>query len=368
MTNVKPIGWGEEAPWFVAPAPINPRFDFSSLAGRFVVLVFFGHSELPGMRDRLGEIAHRISHRSDDHFVMFGVTSRQADWDDSDVKAAFPPSRIFLDDKWEVARSYGTVQQEADSSQARFKPSWFILDPTLRVYSFGELTNTERFLKELSALPRPDRHSGASGEAWAPVLMVPRVLPPSYCRALIDYYRNDDARESGFMRSDGTRTVGMTDPSFKRRKDVQITDERLRQALRMSLVARLLPEVRKAFQYEATRIERYIVACYDSESKGFFRPHRDNTTSGTAHRRFAVTINLNAEEFDGGELRFPEFGMRSYKAPTGGAIVFSCSLLHEALPVTAGIRYATLPFLYGDADAETRQKNSASIVNVPKSA
>jgi hypothetical protein len=47
-----------------------------------------------------------------------------------------------------------------------------------------------------------------------------------------------------------------------------------------------------------------------------------------------VTINLNAEEYDGGDLRLPEFGRQAYRAPTGGAVVFSCSLLHEALPVT----------------------------------
>jgi predicted 2-oxoglutarate/Fe(II)-dependent dioxygenase YbiX len=105
-------------------------------------------------------------------------------------------------------------------------------------------------------------------------------------------------------------------------------------------------------------MERYIVSCYDSSSGGFFRPHRDNTTKGTAHRRFAVTINLNTEDYEGGDLRFPEFGSRLYRAPTGGAVVFSCSLLHEATPVTKGIRYAFLPFLDDDAAAKIRQANS----------
>jgi predicted 2-oxoglutarate/Fe(II)-dependent dioxygenase YbiX len=76
--------------------------------------------------------------------------------------------------------------------------------------------------------------------------------------------------------------------------------------------------------------------------------HRDNTTKGTAHRRFAVTINLN-DDFEGGELVFSEFGPRRYRAPPGGAVVFSCSLLHQVVPVTRGIRYATLPFLHDEA-------------------
>jgi len=115
--------------------------------------------------------------------------------------------------------------------------------------------------------------------------------------------------------------------------------------------------IRRAYQYEPTRIERHIVARYDAEEGGFFKPHRDNTTKGTAHRRFAVTLNLNAEEYEGGDLRLPEFGPQAYRAPTGGALVFSCSLLHEALPVTKGRRYAYLPFLYGERDAKLRERN-----------
>jgi predicted 2-oxoglutarate/Fe(II)-dependent dioxygenase YbiX len=113
----------------------------------------------------------------------------------------------------------------------------------------------------------------------------------------------------------------------------------------------------RAFHFAATRLERYLVACYDASEGGYFRPHRDNQSLGTAHRRFAVSINLNAEDFDGGDIRFPEFGQRTYRPPTGGAVVFNCSLLHEATPVTRGRRYAVLPFLF-DAEGEAiRQQN-----------
>ena len=120
---------------------------------------------------------------------------------------------------------------------------------------------------------------------------------------------------------------------------------------------RLVPEIHKAFQFRATRIERYLVACYDSTTGGHFRAHRDNTTRGTAHRRFAVSLNLNTGDYEGGLLTFPEFGRQRYAAPAGGAVVFSCSLLHEATPVTAGLRYAFLPFLYDDEAARIRQQN-----------
>jgi len=38
-------------------------------------------------------------------------------------------------------------------------------------------------------------------------------------------------------------------------------------------------------------------------------------------------------------------------------VVFSCSLLHEVVPMIRGRRFAFLPFLYDDAAAELRDAN-----------
>ncbi len=76
-----------------------------------------------------------------------------------------------------------------------------------------------------------------------------------------------------------------------------------------------------------------------------------------------MTVNLNAEDYEGGDLRFPEYDMRAYRAPTGGAIVFSCSIMHEATAVTRGQRYAVLPFLYDEAAAELRRANLGHVAD-----
>jgi predicted 2-oxoglutarate/Fe(II)-dependent dioxygenase YbiX len=39
-------------------------------------------------------------------------------------------------------------------------------------------------------------------------------------------------------------------------------------------------------------------------------------------------------------------------------VVFSCSLLHEATPVTRGRRFAFLPFLYDEQAAKVREANN----------
>ncbi len=119
-----------------------------------------------------------------------------------------------------------------------------------------------------------------------------------------------------------------------------------------------------AFRFKVTRVERHIVACYDGETGGFFKAHRDN--EGEGYRQFAVTINLNGD-YDGGDLRFPEFGRLTYRAPPGGACVFACSLLHEATPVTRGRRFAYLPFLYDEASAHRREELSTMMEDPTKS-
>lgn len=161
----------------------------------------------------------------------------------------------------------------------------------------------------------------------------------------MEYYNQGGSTDSGFMRELEGKTVGVYDYGYKRRSDKNLDDVVLRNACMTRIHDRVAPEIQKAFQFHATSIERHIVACYDSQSGGHFRPHRDNTTKGTAHRRFAVSVVLNSGEFEGGRLRFAKFGQQTYCPPAGGAVVFSCFLLHEATPVTHGKRYCYLPFL-----------------------
>jgi len=216
----------------------------------------------------------------------------------------------------------------------------------------GDLAEVMKLLEEL---PPPDRFAGT--EIMAPILFLPRVFEPELCRHLIGLYEAQGGEESGFMREVDGRTVGLTDPGFKRRKDYTINDRELVSALRTRFLRRVIPEIAKVHHFRATRMERYIVSCYAAEDGGHFAAHRDNTTKGTAHRRFAVSVNLN-DEFEGGEVSFPEYGPRSFKAPPGGAVVFSCSLLHKVSKVTEGRRFAFLPFLYDDEAARIREQNA----------
>jgi len=344
---------GEAAPWFCAPALSgNPRYVFDSAAGRPMLMLFLGSGRWGPGAAALEVVARHQALFDDEHACFFGVTIDPDDAAQGRIAQRIPGIRWFLDYDIAISRAFGAAQ--AGANGAGYAAHWLLLDPMLRVVARAPIHQGEQVIALLrSQIARPPEHS------HAPVLVVPRVFEPELCRHLISLYEREGGGESGFMREEDGKTVGRVDHSFKRRSDCDIGDVRLRDALCDRLRRRLIPQVHRAFQFQATRIERWIVACYDGASGGFFRPHRDNTTAGTAHRAFACTINLNAEDYEGGGLRFPEFGPQTYRAPTGGAVIFSCSLLHEATPVTRGKRYAFLPFLYDEAGAALRERNQA---------
>ena len=345
---------GEAAPWFRAAAlDGSASFSFDTVAGRFVVLLFAGSAAREQSADALRLVATHRALFDDDRACFFGFTSDPQDAAAGRIAKQLPGIRWFLDYDRRVARQYGAADEAADF----YRPHWLLLDPALRVIVRAPIERGEAILRqlaELMAVPTP--------EGTAPVLVVPRVFDPGLCRRLIDLYEADGGSPSGYMRDVGGVTTGVHDPNFKRRSDFDLDDLPDLRAEIGDRIARILsPQIERAFQFRATRIERYTVACYDGDGEGgYFRAHRDNSTVGTAHRRFACSINLNAGEYEGGDLRFPEFGSRLYRPPTGGAIVFSCSLLHEATAVTRGKRYAYLPFFYDDAAAKQRERVAMS--------
>lgn len=341
----RPLMPGEPVPWFRAKAiGGSGNYVFDTAAGRYMLMLFFGRAGEEGAAEALACVARHRALFDDDRACFFGVTSDPDDEASGRVAQQIPGIRFFLDPEAGLAGLYGAGAAE--------RRHWLLIDPMLRAVGAFPLEAGEAAVaaltRAMAGMPLPD---------WAPVLMAPNILEPALCERLVEHHRETGGEPSGFMREVDGKTVLITDPQHKMRRDREIADEDLCGILRARILARLVPMVKRTFQFEATRMERYIVGAYPA-GEGHFRPHRDNTTRGTAHRRFAVTINLNAGAYDGGDLRFPEFGGRVYRAPTGGAVVFSCSLLHEATPVTRGTRYAFLPFLYDDSAARLREENN----------
>jgi predicted 2-oxoglutarate/Fe(II)-dependent dioxygenase YbiX/peroxiredoxin len=352
---------GDTAPWFSQRSTSNPRFVFDTAAGRYLVLCFLVSAGDAHGKAALQAVRKRPDIFDDGKASFFAVSSDPADETAGRITESIPGYRAFWDFDGHIGRLYGALPRDAEpgAKSVKARRLWVVLDPTLRVIEVipfkADLGDIDDLLAFLTGLPPP--RSFAGFEIPAPILVLPQVFEPELCDRLIGQYETHGGTESGFMREVDGRTVAAHDHAHKRRKDHTIEDEDLIKLLQSRFQRRVVPQILKAHQFKATRMERYIVSCYAAEDGAHFRAHRDNTTKGTAHRRFAVSVNLN-DDFDGGEVSFPEYGPRSFKAPPGGAVVFSCSLLHAVSKVTRGRRYAFLPFLYDDEAAKLREANN----------
>lgn len=354
---------GDPPIYFRARAANNPTFNFDTVAGRYVLMAFIGSTHEGSGGKALKALQSLLDLFDGDRITAFAVSVDARDEAENRITPTMSRLNVFWDLDLKISRAYGAASVDpSPTGEEAYRPIWYLLDPTLRpLATFAPPADDaalKALRKRLKALPDPMLHGQM--EAHAPVLFIPRVFEPDLCQALVDHFRKTGGEESGFMRDIDGKTTLVLDPAHKRRRDAPIDDEALMNRARERVRRRIVPEIKRAYQFDATRIERDIVACYPAEDSAHFRAHRDNTTKGTAHRRFAVSINLN-DDFEGGTLSFPEFSNRQYRIPVGAAVVFSCNLLHKVVPVTKGERYAYLPFLYDDAAAKIREANSAHL-------
>ncbi|KRD77381.1 2OG-Fe(II) oxygenase [Lysobacter sp. Root983] len=210
-------------------------------------------------------------------------------------------------------------------------------------------------LQAASALPAAAPPAPAAIESaltpaqtWriAPVLQIPDVFEAELCAELIRHLDVDcgGGDASGVMvLEDGAQRFQL-DPTVKQRRESFPRDPALDARMHERLLRRALPEIARVYQFNVSRRDPFKLLAYPQDA-GYFRAHRDNETPDVAYRRFALSVNLNAGAYAGGEFRYPEFGPHLFSPATGSALVFSCSLLHEVLPVRSGTRYAMTTFL-----------------------
>jgi predicted 2-oxoglutarate/Fe(II)-dependent dioxygenase YbiX len=331
-----PLSRGERATDFVLPlAPNNTRTRFYARAGgEPTLLVFLGNNPSESTTQSLSSLAS-------ESIPIFAVHAGG----ETPPELPFP---IFKDEKLAVSTAYRLAGEGGTVL--------LVLDPNLRVIKTLILDDTLDIKTEINqalsdAVPQPDP---LEIQTQAPVLLIPNVLEPQICEFLIQVWENQGNEETGVEQTHGSSREDAIDHQNKSRRDHIVADEKLMQMLTTTIGRRVMPEVQRAFAYRATRFEGFKIACYDAASRGFFHAHRDNLSPSTAHRRFALTLNLN-EGYEGGHLRFPEFGPNLYRPEPGGAVVFSCSHLHEVTAVTDARRFTLLSFLFGEEGTrETR--------------
>ncbi|MBX9699659.1 MAG: hypothetical protein K2X74_09485 [Acetobacteraceae bacterium] len=100
---------GDPAPWFYAPTAANPRYNFASVAGRYVVLAFPGPASHPAAAVAHGALrqAQAEGLLDDTRAVGFVVSIDPADDAEGGPRDAIPGLRVFRDRDGAVSKLYG---------------------------------------------------------------------------------------------------------------------------------------------------------------------------------------------------------------------------------------------------------------------
>lgn len=330
MTPTAGLERGERAPDMVLPAADGtPTRYYAHAGGRPALLVFADEDCGPRLRDLAAAVAPLMDGELTVHVVGPPAVNT------TDLGLAF-----LQDAEGKAAGAYRT-QGRAIA---------FLLDANLRVRRVLSLENGaavgEAVATALSEMTWADREA-RQVDVVAPVLVIPDVLTREQCAQLMGVWAEQGNVATGVETSAGGERGEHLRTQLKRRRDHVVSDPARVQNLAQTIGRRVMPELVKAFSYRARRFEGFKIACYEASDGGFFRAHRDNLSPSTAHRRFALTLNLN-DGYEGGHLRFPEYGPDLYRPPPGAALLFSCSLLHEVLDVTTQRRFVLLSFLFND--------------------
>jgi predicted 2-oxoglutarate/Fe(II)-dependent dioxygenase YbiX len=219
-----------------------------------------------------------------------------------------------------------------------------LLDPNQRIAATFDSRALPAAAEAMDATAASVRADGGADQVvltpMAPVLVLPRVFEPEFCAQVIRLWEKGDHQDSGVSSRYGNVNVS----HLKRTEDYTVAEPMMQKAISDRLAYRIGPELTKVFAFDRQfTFDSHVVLSYSLEGKHFFGAHRDNGAPTTADRAFAVSLNLN-DDFDGGELVFPEYAGLKVSPPPGAAAVFSCSLLHRALPVTRGRRFVLTTF------------------------
>ena len=329
---------GDHTPLFACRDSEGRTFEFySAVTGRPMILLFAGGRDLADLAAGGLDPALLTAGGAQTVTLVPGDATQAA----AQKSGAAWPHRVMADPGAEITNGFADLSGVA-------APAVYVLDPNQRLVGVRGLSGGAADLGAwLDGTVGQAGHGRAEAvvQRGAPALLVPNALDPEDCDWLIGLWHNGE-------RDDGTVAVGSSAgggvqvvPTTKRREDYYMRDKALEQQLLNRLMPRLVPEVSKAFHFEGYTIETFKIGCYKAEKAGFFTVHRDDTSPATKNRKFAVTLNLNTGDYEGGDLRFPEYGPELFRPEKGAAVVFSCSLLHEVMPVTKGHRFVLLTFL-----------------------
>ena len=342
---------GDFFPFAQLPSTEGGRRGIEIYAGKHLMLFCISVANMDYLKAFMSSFTARSNERKLDAWPVFVLDTHLANA--QAIRQELGTQYHFLaDPEHRLLDAIGIVTPE----DYTMPPTAYVLSPNLRVLSRRVNLSAEDIATTI--LDDCGIALATYGDKYAqpktitelpPGVIVPNVLTPEFCNMCIEAYNNG-------LKYEGT--VGgsqrLYQPHFKSRTDHIVTPPLLYD-LDEKLSRSLLPELQKLYGFEITHRENYKIGHYSAEKGGVFKPHRDNFEQALGYRRIAVTIQLN-DDYEGGGLRFPEYGEDIYRPPAGAAIAFSCATHHEALKITKGSRYIIVCFFHGLMDEVYRRQ------------
>lgn len=351
------MGPGDFAPFFITYDDQNQKRAIEVLAGRPVMMIFFPS----GNKDYAQRLFRAVNQQMQPHGKLEAwqvfITDTTAEQLPAFKKDVFINAPLWADPDRSIANAFGV----ADLKNKRIATAGFLLNRNLKIIgrhvNLGPEQLAAAMVNECANLVASEKQKFSNPQIiteTAPVLIVPDALSPDFCDHCIHMFRTGHTFEG---------TVGAEERAALRR-DAKVRRDyvvhgRLLDEIDDRLSRTLFPEISKVFGFDVSYRELYKIGLYSGESQGFFRQHRDNYDAPLGYRRIAMTLHLS-DDYEGGGLRFPEYGDHIYRPRKGAAIAFSAATMHEALPVTGGERFVVVGFFHGDQDEAYRRQYQKS--------
>jgi hypothetical protein len=302
---------GDRMPDFVLPDPTTKLWYFyQSVTGRPTVLVLAANTARQDQWDEIKGFAEAIPAYREEGLDLV-IASNDG------VESLAMVCRIIPEHALWLADIKGVVNFGIRTG-ALFPYTGVVcalLDGNQRIVAIRgpEPGQAEWVLSCYKALPK---ESAMQLNAAAPVLLLPRVLEPADCQALMAQLVHADSP----------------------RGEQGVVDEKFAAQLSSVLLRRIGPEVEKVFS-----VDDFVLGPLElhwTSASPEARPDRlrENDDPAVKGRYFILLLDLSAGDYEGDGIRFPEYGPHDYRPGPGGAVIFAGTIIRELPPVSSGRR------------------------------
>lgn len=323
--------------------------DDDFLAGKYLILIFVSQFDNDLVQQELAGFAAQTDKLQSLNAIPLIISaSSDAAQNKSFKRKLRLELPILGDPSGAVHAAYGLHKGSTDPRASVLCS--VLLTPLGQIRSYLDASNTKGHAEQM--VEQLQNAAVAAEAQWqpphAPVLMIPKVLQPEECAALIQSVENNSTfavDKNEWKEATGNVAVPLYEYDRQDRMNLFIRDQSAISFIDERLATRVNPMIKKVFAFDVKQREELHIARYEGTRGGMHMGHRDNITPETSNRRFAISVSLS-DDYEGGEICFREFSSRGYRGPIGTATIFSSSLLHEVMETTKGVRHVLISHLY----------------------